>query len=60
MSERFKPDFIGVGMAKCGSTWVTQILQEHPDIFIPEKKELNFFIYAILTFSTLISGIKLR
>ena len=43
MSERFKPDFIGVGMAKCGSTWVTQILQEHPDIFIPEKKELNFF-----------------
>lgn len=39
----FKVDFIGVGMPKCGTTWIAEILAEHPDIFIPPKKEINYF-----------------
>ena len=38
-----KIDFIGIGVPKCGTTWVTENLKEHPDILISEPKELNFF-----------------
>lgn len=36
-------DFIGVGAAKSGTSWLTRNLQKHPDIFIPRSKELEFF-----------------
>ena len=39
-------DFIGIGAAKSGSTWVAQCLHEHPDILFSgnkSTKELNFF-----------------
>lgn len=41
-----KIDFIGIGAAKSGTTWVSACLAEHPDIlFSTEKsrKELSFF-----------------
>ncbi len=38
-----KLDFIVVGTAKAGTTSLFHVLKNHPDIFIPEKKEMNFF-----------------
>jgi len=39
----FKLDFIGIGAAKSGTTWLSDNLRKHPDIFIPEQKELVYF-----------------
>ncbi len=36
-------DFIGIGAAKSATTWLADCLRSHPQIFIPEEKELNFF-----------------
>lgn len=36
-------DFIGIGAAKSGTTWLVDCLGEHPDVFIPKKKELEYF-----------------
>lgn len=42
------PTFIVVGAAKCGTTSLFRYLQQHPDIFLPESKELNYFSSDIL------------
>lgn len=34
---------IGIGAQKSGSTWAWHQLKEHPDIFTPKEKEINFF-----------------
>jgi hypothetical protein len=39
-----KPNFLIVGAAKCGTTSMFQYLSQHRDIFMPEWKELSFFI----------------
>jgi len=36
-------DFIGVGSGKCGSTWLFEMIQSHPQVFDGNAKELNFF-----------------
>jgi hypothetical protein len=36
-------DFIGIGAAKCGTTWLAAMLMQHPDIFIPSHKEIHYF-----------------
>lgn len=38
-----KPDFICVGLEKTGTTWLYKILRNHPQVFIPPKKEIRFF-----------------
>ena len=38
-----KLDFVGVGFAKCGSSWIAQCLRDHPDVFLPRRKELHYF-----------------
>jgi tetratricopeptide (TPR) repeat protein len=38
-----EPDFIIIGMAKCGTSSLFQYLREHPQILLPHKKEINFF-----------------
>ena len=38
-----KPNFIIVGFPKCGTTSLHHYLDEHPEIFMPEQKELHFF-----------------
>ena len=38
-----KPNFIIVGFPKCGTTSLHHYLEEHPEIFMPEQKELHFF-----------------
>lgn len=38
------PNFIGIGAPKSGSTWLHQLLKDHPQIYMPEKrKEINYF-----------------
>lgn len=36
-------DFIGIGAPKAATTWLCDCLNEHPSIFIPAEKELQFF-----------------
>lgn len=38
-----KPDFLGIGTARSASTWLHSRLSAHPDVFLPELKELHFF-----------------
>ena len=37
------PDFVYVGAGKSGSTWLSEVLREHPQVFVPEVKDIFFF-----------------
>ena len=37
------PTFLVIGAPKCGTTTMWSLLRQHPGIFMPAKKELNFF-----------------
>lgn len=37
------PNFLVVGAAKCGTTSLHEYLNQHPQVFVPEKKECRFF-----------------
>lgn len=39
------PDFLGIGTPQSGTTWLFDKLVRHPDIFIPERKEMEFFYW---------------
>lgn len=43
MKNNFKVDFIGVGVAKAGTSWIYYCLKEHPQICCSEPKEIDFF-----------------
>lgn len=43
MSKSNLPNFLIVGAAKSGTTSLYHYLKQHPDIFIPERKECRFF-----------------
>lgn len=38
-----KPNFMILGAQKAGTTWIANMLKHHPEIFIPEDKEIHFF-----------------
>lgn len=38
-----KPTFMVVGAQKAGTTWLFECLSEHPEIFVPDIKEVHFF-----------------
>jgi hypothetical protein len=38
-----RPGFLCVGPGKTGTTWLWSQLAQHPDIFLPKKKEVNYF-----------------
>ena len=38
-----KPNFFVVGAPKCGTTALYQYLAQHPDVFLPETKEVHYF-----------------
>ncbi|MDF9436052.1 sulfotransferase family protein [Chromohalobacter israelensis] len=39
-----KPNFLGIGAQKSGTTWLHYMLIQHPEIFLPKaQKELHFF-----------------
>jgi len=44
MNDNIKVDFIGIGAAKCATTWVHKCLLEHPQICLPYVKESFFFV----------------
>src|SRR5271168_4580624 len=37
------PDFLIISPPKTGSTWLAFNLQCHPDVFVPDMKELKYF-----------------
>lgn len=39
------PNFVVVGAAKSGTTALHQYLSQHPDIYLPERQEPNFFAF---------------
>jgi hypothetical protein len=44
MSKRYHlPNFLVIGAEKAGTTWLHQQLKKHPEIFLPETKEIHFF-----------------
>ncbi|GAB1259762.1 sulfotransferase [Aurantivibrio plasticivorans] len=38
-----KPDFLGIGAARSGTTWLSAQLQQHPNVWMPRRKELHYF-----------------
>jgi len=38
-----RPTFLGVGAQRAGTTWLHSCLSEHPEVFLPEEKELDYF-----------------
>ena len=47
------PAFIGIGAAKAGTTWLAACMRQHPQIFMPLRKEVNVFHYTDFDTSTL-------
>ena len=39
------PDFLIIGAARSGTTSLFYYLSQHPDLFLPNEKELNYFSY---------------
>ncbi len=37
------PEFLGIGAQKSGTTWLHTQLAAHPDLLLPEEKELHYF-----------------
>lgn len=42
-STLMKPTFLGIGSARCGTTWLHRVLAEHPEIQMSTPKQLDFF-----------------
>lgn len=45
MNSLLMPNFLIIGTAKAGTTALSHYLQQHPDIYMSSKKELNFFTF---------------
>ncbi len=39
------PLFVGIGAQKCASTWIYDILHDHPEVCLSHNKEIDFFSY---------------
>lgn len=37
------PAFIGIGAQKCATTWLAQVIAHHPQLFMAEGKEIDFW-----------------
>ncbi len=56
IEDNFILDFVGVGSAKAGTTWVARILEEHPKTCIGKGKELMYFVEKQLPFMQKMTG----
>ena len=36
-------DFLGIGVQKAASSWLHENLRNHPEIWVPPRKELHYF-----------------
>lgn len=43
---RTLPRFLGIGAQKSGTTWLHARLREHPDLYLPEDKEVHYFDWS--------------
>jgi len=43
--DAWLPNLLCIGAAKCGTTWLANVLCSHPDIYLPPQKELNILHY---------------
>jgi Sulfotransferase family len=43
MNAARRPDFFIVGAPKCGTTALYTYLGRHPEVYVPDRKELRFF-----------------
>ena len=48
MSGMCLPNFVVVGAPKSGTTSLFYYLKQHPDVWLPEKKELHYFSFPYL------------
>lgn len=37
------PNFLMIGPGKAGTTWIYDLLRRHPDVYVPETKEVLYF-----------------
>ncbi|MGH8547536.1 MAG: sulfotransferase family protein [Methylococcales bacterium] len=37
------PNFLVIGTYRAGTTWLYEVLRQHPEVFLPAEKELMFF-----------------
>jgi hypothetical protein len=37
------PNFLGIGAMRAGTSWLNEQLRNHPQVYMPVQKELNFF-----------------
>lgn len=51
-SQRF-PAFLGIGAQKAGTSWLHKNMAQHPELFLPRRKELHYFCCR---FETPLSG----
>jgi len=42
------PNFVVIGAPKCGTTSLFYYLKQHPDIYLPVRKELHYFSFPLL------------
>ncbi|MFV0302003.1 MAG: sulfotransferase family protein [Paracoccus sp. (in: a-proteobacteria)] len=43
-----KPTIIGIGAQKAGTTWLSQMLAQHPKVWTPPFKEVQFFSHRFV------------
>ena len=44
MKKGLLPNFICIGVPRSGTTWLYKCLNQHPESFVPERKEVCFFM----------------
>lgn len=49
-NKKIKIDFIGLGAAKSGTTWISKCLEEHPQVCFSKPKETVFFNREVIIF----------
>lgn len=48
LPPRLRPNLLGIGAAKAGTTSLAEAVARHPDVFMPPQKELNCLHYGDL------------
>lgn len=43
-----KPEIIGLGAQKAGTSWLSQMLAQHAQVWMPPMKEVHFFNYRFI------------
>lgn len=43
LASNFGPDFLYIGPDKSGSTWLYNVLSNHPQCFVPDAKDIYYF-----------------